>query len=66
MEMIAHSTSCCGCGLFNTAKHNGFMFVELYPASNLNCVKNASNVALDINFQEVLPAVQMSCFVGNV
>jgi len=65
MEMIAHSTRCCDCGLFNTAKHNGFMFVGLYPASNFNCVENASNIALDIEVQEVLPAVQMSCF-GNV
>jgi len=32
----------------------------LYLASNFNCLQSASDVLLDINVQEVLPAVQTS------
>ena len=35
----------------------------LYLASNFNRLQSASNVLLDVNVQEGLPAVQMSCYV---
>ena len=35
-------------------------FVGMYLASNFNCLQSASNVVLDVNVQEVLPAVQTS------
>ena len=36
------------------------MLVGLYLASNFKCLQSASNVLLDVNVQEVLPAVQTS------
>jgi len=38
------------------------MLVGLYLASNFNCLQSANNVVLDVNVQEVLPAVQTSCY----
>jgi len=34
-----------------------------YVAFNFNCLQSASNAVLDVNVQEVLPAVQTSCYV---
>jgi len=42
------------------------MFVGLYLALNVNRLQSASNVALDVNVQEVLPAVQTSYFIVNI
>ena len=60
--MIAHHSRCHDCGLFNTAQHTDFVFVRLYPASDY---KVLASIVLDAKVQDALPAVQMSCFVGN-
>jgi len=39
------------------------VFAGLYPASKFNCLQSISNIALDTQVQEALPAVQMSCLL---
>ena len=40
-------------------------FFGLYIASNFNHLQSASNVALDVNVQTVLPAVQSIVSLGT-
>lgn len=42
------------------------MFAGLYLALNVNRLQSVSNIALDVNVQEILPAVQTSYFIVNI
>ena len=53
----------CNCSLFITAQHTGFVLVGQYSASNFNCLQSGSNVGLDVEVQEPLPAVEMNCLL---
>ena len=61
VDMIVHSTRCPA--IVVCLLQHSIMALCLYLGSNFNCLQSARNVLLDVNVQEVLPAVQTSCYV---